>query len=179
MGCNQRGWTRAEPAAEGAADIGHRRPGEQAGLLEAEVVRLQPSDLTDYASTGRMWSGSTPILAQESVGEARSSPVRSATNTSSPALSLRVADEQLVDQAAGRLRDPRVQQGVRGDDHRAAGLGLAGGSGRREQAQVAVGDPAGLQRLARARWARAGPLSPPAFLAMTLRDQATRPDGGR
>jgi hypothetical protein len=172
-----------QPAAELAADIGHRRPGERAGLLEAEVVRLQPSDLTGLPAADdawAMWSGSTPILAQESVGEARSSPVRSATNTSSPALSLRVADEQLVDQAAGRLRDPRVQQGVRGDDHRAAGLGLAGGSGRREQAQVAVGDPAGLQRLARARWARAGPLSPPAFLAMTLRDQtATRPDGGR
>jgi hypothetical protein len=31
------------------------------------------------------WSGSTPTLAQVSVGQARSSPVRSATNTSSPA----------------------------------------------------------------------------------------------
>jgi hypothetical protein len=35
-----------QPAAELAADIGHRRPGERAGLLEAEIVDLQPSDLT-------------------------------------------------------------------------------------------------------------------------------------
>jgi hypothetical protein len=30
-----------QAAAELAADIGHRRPGERAGLLEAEVVELQ------------------------------------------------------------------------------------------------------------------------------------------
>jgi hypothetical protein len=34
-----------QAAAELAADIGHRRPGERAGLLEAEVVNLQPADL--------------------------------------------------------------------------------------------------------------------------------------
>jgi hypothetical protein len=34
-----------QPAAELAADIGHRRTGERAGLLQAEVVDLQPSDL--------------------------------------------------------------------------------------------------------------------------------------
>jgi hypothetical protein len=39
----------AEPggqaAAELAADIGHRRPGERVGLLKAQVVDLQPGDL--------------------------------------------------------------------------------------------------------------------------------------
>jgi hypothetical protein len=34
-----------QAAAELAADIGHRRPGERAGLLEAEVVNLEPGDL--------------------------------------------------------------------------------------------------------------------------------------
>jgi hypothetical protein len=35
-----------QAAAELAADVGHRRPGERAGLHEAEVVDLQPADLT-------------------------------------------------------------------------------------------------------------------------------------
>jgi hypothetical protein len=34
-----------QAAAELAADIGHRRPGERAGLLEANVVNLEPRDL--------------------------------------------------------------------------------------------------------------------------------------
>jgi hypothetical protein len=33
-----------QAAAELAADNGHRRPGERAGLLEAQVVDLQPAD---------------------------------------------------------------------------------------------------------------------------------------
>ena len=37
--------TRGQAAAELAADVGHRRAGERAGLLEAEVVDLQPGDL--------------------------------------------------------------------------------------------------------------------------------------
>jgi hypothetical protein len=39
-----------QAAAELAADIGHRRPGERAGLLEAEVVNLQPADLAVMAA---------------------------------------------------------------------------------------------------------------------------------
>src|SRR4029450_6589409 len=34
-----------QAAAELAADNGHRRPGERANLLEAEIVDLQPGDL--------------------------------------------------------------------------------------------------------------------------------------
>jgi hypothetical protein len=59
-----------------------------------------------------------------------------------------VAGEQLVDQAAGRLGNPRVQQRGWGDDQDGAGLGLAGGSWWQQQAEVAVGDPAGLQDFA-------------------------------
>jgi hypothetical protein len=59
-----------------------------------------------------------------------------------------VAGEQRIDQAAGRLGNIWVQQRGRGDDQDRAGLGLAGGSWRQEQAEVAVGDPAGRQRLA-------------------------------
>jgi hypothetical protein len=35
-----------QAAAELAADIDHGRAGERAGLLEGEVVHLQPGDLT-------------------------------------------------------------------------------------------------------------------------------------
>ena len=42
MGANKSG---GQAAAELAADIGHRRPGERAGLLEVEVVNLEPGDL--------------------------------------------------------------------------------------------------------------------------------------
>src|SRR4029453_13024498 len=34
-----------QAAAELAADRGHRRPGERAGLLKAEIVNLEPADL--------------------------------------------------------------------------------------------------------------------------------------
>jgi hypothetical protein len=35
----------SEPGGQLAADIGHRRPGERAGLLQAEIVELQPGHL--------------------------------------------------------------------------------------------------------------------------------------
>jgi hypothetical protein len=57
-----------------------------------------------------------------------------------------------------------------------AGLGLAGGSWWQEQAQVTVADPAGLQGLAERVGAE---LVHSASSRWTLRDQATRPDGGR
>jgi hypothetical protein len=41
-----------------------------------------------------------------------------------------------------------MQQRSRGDDQHRAGLGLASGSWRQEQAEVAVGDPAGFQLFA-------------------------------
>jgi hypothetical protein len=53
VGCSQRRWAvepGGQPAADLAADIGHRRPGERAGLLEAEIVDLQPSDLTGLSA---------------------------------------------------------------------------------------------------------------------------------
>jgi hypothetical protein len=34
-----------QAAAELPADVGHRRAGERAGLLQAEIVDLQPADL--------------------------------------------------------------------------------------------------------------------------------------
>jgi hypothetical protein len=51
-----------------------------------------------------------------------------------------VAGEQPVDETAGRLGNPRMQQRGRGDDQDGAGLGFAGGSWRQH--------PAGLQDLA-------------------------------
>jgi hypothetical protein len=60
-----------QAAAELAADIGHRRPGERAGLLvEAEVIDLQPGHLAlsrqQPMTAWATWSGSTPTLAQVS-----------------------------------------------------------------------------------------------------------------
>jgi hypothetical protein len=77
-----------QTAAELPADIGHRRPGKGAGLLEAEVVELQPGDLAVLPTADDRLGdllGVDADLGQVSVGQARSSPVRSATNTSSPA----------------------------------------------------------------------------------------------
>jgi hypothetical protein len=85
VGASQPG---GQAAAELAADVGHRRPGERAGLLEAEIVKLEPGDLAVLpAADDRLGDllGSTATFAQVSRGQARSSHVRSATNTSSPA----------------------------------------------------------------------------------------------
>jgi hypothetical protein len=75
-----------QAAAELAADNGHRRPGERAGLLEAQVGDLQPADLTiPPAADDRLGdlTGVDAELGPGVVGQARSSTVRSATNTSS------------------------------------------------------------------------------------------------
>jgi hypothetical protein len=78
----------SQPAAELAADIGHRRPGERAGLLKVEVVDLEPADLAVLPAADDRQGDLVRIhaeLAQVSWSQARSSPVRSATNTNSPA----------------------------------------------------------------------------------------------
>jgi hypothetical protein len=59
-----------------------------------------------------------------------------------------------------------VQQRGWGDDQDGAGLGFAGGSWRQQQAEVAVGDPAGLQGLAEGVGAELVHCPPPDFLAM-------------
>ena len=69
-----------------------------------------------------------------------------------------------------------MQQRGRGDDQDGAGLGFAGGSWRQQQAEVAVGDPAGLQHLTERLRAELVYCPPPAVLAMDAREeQPTRP----
>ena len=71
-----------QAAAELAADRGHRRPGQRAGLLEAEVVNLEPGDLPGPpAANDRLGDlfGVGAELGPGVLGQARSSPVRSAT----------------------------------------------------------------------------------------------------
>jgi hypothetical protein len=128
-----------QAAAELAADIGHRRPAERAGLLEAKVVDLQPGDLA------------VPPAADDRLGDLVRVDGDPRPGVLGPGAQLHREvghKHQLVDQAARRLRNPRVQQRGRGDDQDGAGLGFAGGSWRQQQAEVAVGDPAGLQGLA-------------------------------
>jgi hypothetical protein len=71
-----------------------------------------------------------------------------------------------------------MQQRGRGDDQGGAGLGFAGGSWRQQQAEVAVGDSAGLQDLAEGVGAELVHCPPPPSSPWTLRDQATWPHQG-
>jgi hypothetical protein len=76
-----------QAAAELAPDLGHRRPGEQAGLLEAEVVGLQSGNLAVLPAANDRLGDLVGVDADLRPGvrdRARNSPVRSATNTSSP-----------------------------------------------------------------------------------------------
>ena len=122
------------------------------------------------------WSGSTPTFGPGVVGPGAQLTGQVGHKHQLTGLPLGVAGEQLVDQAAGRLGNPRVQQRGRGDDQDGAGLGLAGGSWRQQQAEVAVGDPARLQDLAervRAELVHCPTLRLPRD--GRSRDQATRP----
>src|SRR5215211_4043849 len=76
-----------QAAAELAADIGHRWPGERAGLLKAQVVDLQPGDLAVTPAADDRLGDLLRVDADRRpsvLGQARSSTVRSATNTSLP-----------------------------------------------------------------------------------------------
>ena len=91
-----------QTAAELLADIGHRRPGKTAGLLEAEVVELQPVTSPSCQQPMTAWatcSGSTPSLAQVSVGQAQ---LTGGVGHEHQLTGLMLAGER-VDQAAGRL----------------------------------------------------------------------------
>src|SRR5215213_11653 len=93
-------------------------------------------------------SGSMPIAVQVSWGQGAQLDREVGHKHQLTRLAFGAAGEQLIDQAAGRLGNIWVQQRGRADDQDRAGLGLACGSWRQEQAEVAVADPAGLQRLA-------------------------------
>jgi len=77
-----------QAAAELAADRGHCRPGERAGLLEAEVLDLQPGRRAVLPPANDRLGDLVRIHAELGpgvLGPGAQLPVRSATNTSSPA----------------------------------------------------------------------------------------------
>jgi hypothetical protein len=77
-----------QAAAELAADIGHRRPGERASLLEANVVNLEPGNVPVPPAVNDRLGDLDGVDAELSPGVFKPGaqlPVRSATNTSSPA----------------------------------------------------------------------------------------------
>ena len=77
-----------QAAAELAADMGHRRPDERAGLLKAEIVDLEPGDLAVLPAADNRLGDLVRVdtdLGPGVLGQARSSQVRSATNSSYPA----------------------------------------------------------------------------------------------
>jgi hypothetical protein len=168
-----------QAAAELAADIGHRGPGERAGLLKVEVVDLEPADLAFLPAAddrlydlGRVDAEFGPGV----VGPGAQLPGQVGHEYQLAGLSFGVAGEQLIDQAPVGLGNPGVQQGGWGDDQDGAGLGFAGGSWRQQQAEVAVGDPARLQHLAERVRAELVHGPPPGVPRDgRSRDQATRP----
>jgi hypothetical protein len=168
----------SQAAAELAADIGHRRAGQRAGLLEAQVVDLQPSDFAVLpAADNRLGD---LLRVDTDLGPGVMGPGAQLTGEVGhkhqlPGLAFGMAGEQLIDQAASRLGNSRVQQRGRGDDQNGAGLELASGSWRQQQAEVAVGDPARLQDFPECVPAELVHCRTPAFLTWRLRDQATRP----
>ena len=119
-----------QAAAELAADVGHRRSGERAGLLEAEVVDLQPGDLAVLpAADDRLGDlvGVDADLGSGVLGPGAQLTGEVGDKHQLTGLPLGVAGEQLVDQAAGWLGTTRVQQRGRGDDQDGAGFGFPGG----------------------------------------------------
>jgi hypothetical protein len=134
-----------QAAMEQAADIGHRHSDERAGLLEAEVVRVAARSDRQPASTGspRGRPRRGPGRAWPRCGGARrAAPGQVGHEHQLTGLAFGVAGEQRIDQAAGRLGNPRVQQRGRADDQDGAGLQLASGGWWEQQAEVPVGDPA-------------------------------------
>src|SRR5215211_7640769 len=118
-------------AAELATDIGHRWPGERAGLLEAEVVDLQPGHLAVLpAADDRLGDlvGDDAELGPGVLGPGAQLTGEVGHKHQLAGLAFWVAGEQPVDQAASRLGNTRVQQPSWGDDQHCADLKLAGGS---------------------------------------------------
>jgi hypothetical protein len=142
---------RGQPAAQLAADVGHRRAGERAGLLQAEVVDLQPADLAVPPAVDDRLGDLVGLHADRrpDVGGPGAQLYREVGHKHQlTRLAFGVAGEQLIDQAAGRLGDTGVQQRWRGDDQDGAGLGFAGGRWGQEQAEVAVAYSARLEEFA-------------------------------
>jgi hypothetical protein len=144
-------------------------PDKRAGLLEAEVVDLQPGNLAVApAANDRLGDlvGVDADLRPGVGGPGAQLTGQVGHKHQLPGFPFGVAGEQLVDQAPGRPGNPRMQQPGRGDDQDGAGLGFAGGSWRQQQAEVTVGHPARLQGLAERIGAELVHCPPAAFLAM-------------
>jgi hypothetical protein len=121
---------RGQATPQLAADVGHRRPGERAGLLKTKIVDLQPGDLAGLpAADHRLGDlvGVDADLGPGALGPGAQLNGQVGDKHQLTGLSFGVAGEQLVDQAAGRLGDSGVQQSGRGDDQDGAGLGFASG----------------------------------------------------
>jgi hypothetical protein len=121
------------------------------GLLETEVVDLQPGDLTGLPAANDRLGDLVGVDADlsPSVGGPGTQLRREVGHKHQLIRqALGVAGEQRIDQVAGRLWNTWVQQRSRDDHQDGAGLGLANRSWRQQQAEVAVGHPARLQRLA-------------------------------
>jgi hypothetical protein len=111
------------------------------------------------------WPGSTPTFPGV-LGPGAQRAGEIGQKYQLPGFPFGVAGEQLVDETAGRLGNPRMQQRGRGDDQDCAGLGFASGSWRQQQAEVAIRHPAGPQDLAEGVRAELVHCPPATFLAI-------------
>jgi hypothetical protein len=117
-----------QATAKLGADVGHRQAGERAGFLEADVVDLEPGDLAVLpAANDRLGDlvGVDADLGPGVLGPGAQLTGQVGDKHQVTGVALRVAGEQLIDQATGRLGNPGVQQGTGADDEDGAGLGFA------------------------------------------------------
>jgi hypothetical protein len=105
-----------QAAAELAADRGHRRPGKRAGLLKVEVVDLEPADLAVLPAADDRLGDLVGIDAELGPGVVRPGaqlPGQIGHKHQLAGFAFGVAGDQRIDQAAGRLGHPGMQQGGR------------------------------------------------------------------
>ena len=98
-----------QATAELAADVGHRRVGERAGLLEAEIVDLQPGDLAVLPAADDCLGDLVGVHADRRsgvLGPGAQLHREVGDKHQLTGLAFGVPGEQLVDQAAGRLGTP-------------------------------------------------------------------------
>src|SRR6266567_4970358 len=142
----------SQPGAELLADVGHRRPDERAGLLGAQPAKLQALDVPSAPAVHHRQQGglgADPDRGPGLLGPGAQLDGEVGQKHQVPRCPVGMAGHKLVQHLAVRLANLLVQQGRGGDHQHAAGLG--GDLGERlieQDAEVAVGDPAGLELLA-------------------------------
>src|SRR6266545_497909 len=153
----------SQPGAELLTHVGHRGPGQRPGLLDAHPAKLQALDVAGAPAVHHSQQGGLGADAKRGPGllwPGAQFDGEVGQEHQLPRCPVGVAGDQLVQHLAVRLGDLVIQEGGGGDHQHAAGLGCDLGQRLIQQdAEVAVGDPAGLELLTVGVWAK--PSHPP------------------